>query len=60
MDWLARRALDFREVAHMLKQFDPGHSLESARNAALEALLISDADSDRRLTQQEFDRLIIR
>ena len=44
----------------MLKRFDPGHSLESARNAALEALLISDVDSDRRLTHEEFEQLITR
>jgi hypothetical protein len=52
--------LDFKEVAGMLKQLDPAHSMRSARNAAMEALLLCDMDADRVLTPAEFQLLLKR
>lgn len=44
----------------MLKKLSPQQSLASARNAAIEALLMCDTDADRKLDRSEFQTLIDR
>ena len=44
----------------MLKHFAPDQSLDSARRAAIEALLSFDSDSDQRLNATEFAALLRR
>ena len=44
----------------MLKHLAPDQSLDSARRAAIEALLTFDADSDQRLDASEFAALLRR
>jgi hypothetical protein len=45
-------------VTALFQQLAPQQSHESAQNAAVEALLLSDRDIDASLNQQEFQQLL--
>lgn len=50
--------LDFKEVAGLFKRLAPEQSTRSARNAAVEALLLTDSNVDRKLNHTEFQELL--
>ena len=50
--------LDFGEVTTLFLQLAPQQSVESARNAAVEALLLADKNTDTQLTKREFGQLL--
>lgn len=54
------RFLEFSEVAAFFKQLAPAQSTESAANAAVEALLLSDSNGDRQLDRAEFEQLLVK
>jgi hypothetical protein len=45
-------------VTALFQQLAPKQSAESARNAAVEALLMADRSMDTKLTRQEFEILL--
>lgn len=51
-------ALDFHEVTALFQQLAPQQSAESAQNAAVEALLMSDKNTDTKLSKAEFAELL--
>lgn len=55
---LLSSVLDFQEVTTLFHQLQPKQSVESARNAAVEALLLADRNADTRLNRQEFAQLL--
>lgn len=46
--------LDFAEVTALFQQLAPNKSVESAQNAAVEALLMADRSMDSKLNRNEF------
>lgn len=44
----------------LFKQLAPNQSTESARNAAVEALLMSDKNVDTRLNRREFEEMLLK
>lgn len=55
---VACSVLDFGEVTTLFRQLAPQQSVESARNAAVEALLLADQNTDSRLNKREFGQLL--
>jgi hypothetical protein len=50
--------LCFAEVAALFKQLSPEQSSQSAANAAVEALLLVDGDTNQQLDRAEFGKLL--
>lgn len=57
---ITRRHLDLKEVAALFKRLAPDRSTRSAYNAAVEALLLTDSNIDRKLDRTEFQELLNR